>query len=157
MSPEFAGNLNTKNSRRHSPAVNATMACEKIRFINETHLTIEQTHSGRRTRPRPTFRALPARQVERLHEGTWTNFLRRRARPMASHASSHGDFRSFVDPAPGVFLRQHRRQCGTSGRFASGYQADLSRAETQVQPESCSGPRGAPPPRREPRQSAGEL
>lgn len=41
VSPELAGNRNTKSKRRHNPKTNAVLGLEKIRFIEETHLTIE--------------------------------------------------------------------------------------------------------------------
>jgi hypothetical protein len=39
------------------------MGLEKIRFMNGTHLTIEQTESGTRSQPALAFRSLPYRQV----------------------------------------------------------------------------------------------
>src|SRR5450432_251284 len=126
-SPELAGNFNTKNSRRQRPATMAANGLEKIRFMNGTHLTMEQTDSGSRSVIRLGFQAPPCCQVERFHEGTWSNFLRRRARPVAAHAPFHGNFRRAAHAIARLFLREHRRQRLAPSWTASGHPSDLSR------------------------------
>src|SRR3979411_2179275 len=111
VSPEFAGYFRTKKSRRQTPANNATIGLEKIRFIDESHLTIEgrpiERTQSREMEPSPAC-ILPCRQAENVHEGTPTNILRRAARPLAPYAPRAGNFWLIVNASPGLFFRHHR-------------------------------------------------
>src|SRR6266404_2912742 len=54
VSPEFAGYFRTKKSPRQTPAASAATGLEKIRFIYESHLTIESRESSEHSRGRWT-------------------------------------------------------------------------------------------------------
>src|SRR6267143_4139901 len=113
VSPEFAGNFRTKRSRRQSPAISAAIGLEKIRFIDESHLTIERraierTQSREMNPARHIYRLPPCRWTVNIHEGTPTHILRRGACPLAPHPPRAGNLRHPLNATAGLFLHHHR-------------------------------------------------
>src|SRR5712692_6492851 len=110
VSPAVAGYFQAKKSRRQSPAANAATQFQKIRFIGETHLTIEQrlnqqtdikeTDATRHVESSPCLTA----GLRRSHEVAPTSFIRLGVRPLSLLAPGAGNSQRTAYPSAPLFF-----------------------------------------------------